>query len=56
MPWDVLRLRSCEKVAGAEPLDAANKVQPIASTVLANEASGGEHTSKVRCLEQGLCG
>lgn len=38
VPWDVLRLRSYEKVSGAEPLDAANEFQPIAGTALANEA------------------
>ena len=38
VPWDVLRLWSYEKVSGAEPLDAANKSQPIASIALANEA------------------
>ena len=38
VPWDVPRLRSCEKVSGAEPLDAANESQPIAGVALANEA------------------
>lgn len=38
VPWDVPRLRSYEKVSGAEPLDAANEFQPIAGTALANEA------------------
>lgn len=38
VPWDVARLRSYEKVSGAEPLDAANEFQPIAGTALANEA------------------
>lgn len=38
VPWDVLRLRSYEKVSGAMPLDAANEFQPIAGTTLVNEA------------------
>lgn len=39
VPWDVARLRSQEKVSGAELLDATDEPQPIAGTRAANEAA-----------------
>lgn len=39
VPWDVARLRSQEKVSGAELLNATKESQPMAGTRPANEAA-----------------
>lgn len=55
VPWDVARLRSQEKVSGAELLDAANELQPIAGTNEAPAANGGPRGSLGGVAGMNLC-